>query len=166
MRSIPVCFTVLFALLFITPAANAGESQSTWTNDFETNFSASFQVDGISFNYPKEFELSETTLGVFLETGAVSGQVSEGSNGRRTRDSAAELLVDKQGGDDLREFDIAGGKAYTARSMQGEQICQTYILVFEKTEQRPIYTQFRWRADNPVNYTEMLDQIIASAKEI
>lgn len=164
MRSILVCLAALFILALNASPANAGESPAGWADRFETTFTASCQVGGISLSYPKEFELSNTTMGVFLETDAISGQISEGSNARKTRESASDLLVDKQEGKDFREFATDGGNAFTARSVQGEQICQTYILVFQKADQTPLYAQFRWKASDPVDYTEMLDKIIASAR--
>lgn len=156
----PVLITALFICVCIASQSHAAE-QSAWTKQFESTFSASVKVNDVSFMYPKQFELSETTLGVFLETKEVSGQISEGSTRLRDKDAATERLI-KQGGSDVSESTVNEHTVYASTSIQGEQICRTYIVILKDDNTKPLYIQFRWKSENPVDYIPMLDSIVAT----
>ena len=149
--------------LWNAPQAYAKE-QDAWMKQFEATFSVSCTVGGVSFIYPKQFELSETTMGVFLETKELSGRISEGSVELRDKEAATELLVNKQGGKDFGETVVNKYTVFFSTSMQGEQTCRTYIVVLKDSVQKPLYIQFRWKSENPIDYTPMLDRMIAAIK--
>ena len=163
MRSYFICLiAILFIGMGIIPQTHA-EQINAWTKQFESTFSASCKVGNISFRYPKQFEFSETTMGVFIETDQLSGRIDTGSIKLRTREAATKLLVDKQGGKSISESIVNGHTVFASTSIQGDQTCRTYIVVPQK-EDTPLYIQFRWKSGNPVDYTPMLNKIVATIK--
>ena len=162
-NQLPFLIATLFLCLWEVPQVHAKEQES-WMKQFEATFSASCTVNGISFMYPKQFELSETTMGVFLETKELSGLISEGAVSFRDKKGVIELLVIKQGGKDIRETTINGHTVFTSTSIQGELTCRTYIVVPKDRDQKPLYIQFRWRSGNPIDYAVMLDRMVATIK--
>ena len=164
MRPYFLCLiTALFVSMGITPQICAGQA-ATWTKQFESTFSASGKVGNLSFMYPKQFEQSETTMGIFLEADGIYGRIDIGSTGVRTKEAVTELLVTKQGGKSISESVVNGHTVFASTSMQGEEICRTYIVVPKGSNDGPLYLQFRWKAKNPVDYTPMLDGIVATMK--
>ena len=151
---------VLFLCLCLDPRVRAAEHD--WMKEFESPFSASCEVGGASFDYPAQFEASSTTRGVFLESKSLSGQISVGSGVRRTKEKAIELLVTKQGGDGVSESIIDGNTIFASTSVQGDQICRTYIIALIDDDDTTLYIQFRWKSENSIDYISMLDQIIDS----
>ena len=148
--------------------SSAAEDVSDWTQQFENTFIVSGRVGDISFRYPKEFELSETTTGLFLEAKDLFGQISQGLINITSKEEATELLVIRQGGKNINESTVSGNTVFASSSLQGEQICRTYIVVLKNdaghTRDKPLYIQFRWKAANPIDYTAMLDQLVSTIK--
>ena len=164
MRPYFSCLIVaLFISMGIAPQICAGQV-AAWTKQFESTFSVSSKVGSLSFMYPKQFEQSETTMGVFLEADGIFGRIDAGATGVRTKEAATELLVTKQGGKSISESAVNGHTVFASTSMQGEQICRTYIVIPKGGDDDPLYIQFRWKAENPVDYTHMLDGIVATVK--
>ncbi len=158
-----ILVTALFACLYFTPQSHA-QNQEAWMKQFEATFTASSKVGRVLFMHPKQFELAETTMGVFLEAKEISGQISQGSVGVRTKEDITELLVKKQGGKGITESFANGHAVFASTSIQGEQTCRAYIVVLKDTEEKPLYIQFRWKSENPVDYTPMLDRLVATMK--
>ena len=158
-----ILIAALLTCLCFTPQAHA-QKREAWMQQFEPEFSVSGKVGAVSFMYPKQFELSETTMGVFLETQELSGHISQGTAGLRSKKYIMELLVTKQGGKNVVETSVNGHAVFAATSTQGEQTCRTYIVVPSDTEEDPLYLQFRWKTDNPVDYTPMLNRLVGTMK--
>jgi hypothetical protein len=157
----------LFLSLFLVicsgllPASQA-KAFDAWTTQFEATFTASCEVGNVRFAYPAQFILSETTKGVFLETAAISGQISTGSPRWKTKEAATELLITRQGGKKIQEFTVNGHTVYASTSLQGNQRCRTYLIVPENSGSDTLYLQFRWQAQNPIDYIPMLNRLVAS----
>ncbi|WAW09624.1 hypothetical protein NB640_10360 [Oxalobacter vibrioformis] len=145
----------------ILPASHA-KAFDAWTTQFETTFTASCEVGNVRFAYPAQFILSETTKGVCLETKAISGQISTGSSRWKTKEAATELLITRQGGKKINEFTVNSHTVYASTSLQGNQRCRTYLIVLKNSDSDTLYLQFRWQAQNPIDYTPMLDRLVAS----
>ena len=161
MRSDFLSLAIAFVCACLAPQTHA-QAKDTWTGQFESTFSATGNVGSVSFMYPKQFELNITTMGVFLETKEISGQISSGLINIRSKYDATELLINKQGGKIIKESATNNYTIFASTSIQGEQICMTYIVVPKNNYNDPLYVQFRWESQNPVDYTSMLDQIITT----
>lgn len=157
-----VCYLLLiFMIIGVTAAVNAQEPPH-WSQQFETEFSQTCEVDGLTFKYPKELELSETSKGVFLESDVLYGQISTGSAVYRDKAKVQELLVEKQGGESMDEYAVNGHTVYASTSLQGEQVCRTYVVApKDEAFAGTLYIQLRWKAAG-VDYTSLVDQIVAS----
>lgn len=158
----------LALLLMTLILVSAIYAQEPAAKAFEAKFTQSCEVEGFVFQYPADFTLSETTKGVFLETDALYGQISSGSAIYRNKAAAEEFLLEKQGGKALEEYTVNGHTVFAANSLQGEQLCRTYIVVPENTDNGDgtLYIQFRWRADdlNGNNYIAVLDHMVNSMR--
>lgn len=152
-----VVYIMLLLSLILTSVVCASEAV-TVPADEEIEFTETCEVGGIVFRYPVNCELSETTLGVFMEMDGLSGQISSGSARYRDRAVAEELLVQKQGGSALQEFIVNGHTVFASESLQGEQICRTYIVVpaNSRAGDDTLYIQFRWRANERKDYYVLL----------
>ena len=151
---------LLFILLLLTGAAYGDVQMKTTA------------VGEFSFEYPTVLELSNTTMGIFLESDfGFNGQISE----ELVNWSSAEALLKRKGVDKIESFTIneIQIKAGTEKSDFDNSVTRIYMLT--KNGNDALYISFKWKEEKqlPAELSKQLkatdlialaDLIVKSAK--
>lgn len=120
----------------------------------------SFTVGDFSFQYPDSLEISETTMGVFIEAApSFFGQISQGA----VEWSAAEDLLKKKDIVKIESFSInnISIKAGTHKSDFDGSVNRVYVLT--KNNKDTLYVTFKWK-ESTKDAMELAENIVRSVK--